>query len=236
MIKKALCVACFGVAVPLVHADLTLDDFSTGAYTVTVAGVNTDYNEQVGAMLGGHRTTAFETVVNSFGFTAEMAIDPSTLAPEPGLYDSAQVGVQTSTTLLYGVDYSGGGYVDNYLHADWSGVGANAFNIHFLQNDQPLSYSLEVVSGNGGTTSQVSGVIGAGSSPFDFSILYSSLSAPITLTDVDKVILSLGTGASGDYAVGDIALTEVTPTPEPASMAALAVGAVGLLARRRRRA
>ena len=187
-------------------------------------------------MLGGHRTTAFETVLNPFQFSGVMAIDPSLVngAPEPGLYDSAEVGVQTSTTLLYGVDYVSGGYANNYMHTDWSSTGTNAFNFHFLQSDQPLSYVLQVISGNGAVTSVASGTIAAGTSPFDYSILYSSLSTPITLTDVDVVDVSFGTGASGDYALGNMSL--ITVAPEPASMAALAIGAIGLLARRRRRA
>ncbi|MHB8635477.1 MAG: PEP-CTERM sorting domain-containing protein [Fimbriimonadaceae bacterium] len=231
--KKALLMVVVAVAAPLVHADVLLDDFSSGAYSVSVSGLNTDYNEQAGTMLGGHRTTAFETVVNAFSFSALMSIDPSLASggSQPGLYDSAQVGVATSTTLLYGVDYVSGGYVDNYLHADWSSNGTNAFNFHFLQNDQPLGYSVEVVSNNGAVTSLASGTIAAAGSPFDYSVAFGSLSSPITLTDVDKLIVSFGGSAGGDYALGNISL--VTAAPEPASTALLVAGVIGLLARRR---
>ena len=96
-----------------------------------------------------------------------------------------------------------------------------------------LRVFIRSTSGSGGNYVTAFNRFVAGGRPttaFTEDLMFSAiLSSPAVLTDVDQLIIQFDTSAGGD-----VSLRGMQVVPEPASMLALATGAVALLRRRKR--
>ena len=212
---KTLFVA-FGVcAVALAHANSFVDDFSSGAYSVTLSGLGSDSNSQNGTMLGGTRLTQFSIDNNPYNQSATMSIDQNDANgnPEPGLFVDGGFGLSSTVELEY--------------HGISGIPGASGFAFDFLGTDQPLNVIMEVDSNSGFADAALS--VGANGNPFTLNFAPGQFSGAIDFSSISLIYVEFDTSASGDFGLQDI-----RSTPEPASLAVLGLGAVGLLRRRYR--
>ncbi len=209
------------LAVAAVSQATIIDDFTTGEYTNAItSGISLGY--QTGSMLGGARGTYMQVLNNPLG------------VPSLNLMILNGMSITSSGTLLEGRVQLGYGYlIDNGqigtqdLNHDFTGE--SAFKVDFLANDLPLT--MNVYAGDYETTMAQATVNVAGGEvdPFTVLVPFSSFAGSVNWNDVDQVVFEFITSPSGDFA-----LSNIQSVPEPASIAALALGGVALINRRRR--
>lgn len=208
------------------HA-FVIDDFTTGAYSVTlVTPGSTDTAFRGANVLGGIRTTRL--TVESNPLFREITLD---VGNHFAISDS---GTLADSHVRVGYGYAeapGGGLQVNELNLDLSGQ--SAFLVDFLANDLNNDVTVYIGTWNGSSLnlSTVSAVaIGdGGAAPSTLSLPTSGLSGTASLSNVDVLVFQFDNQASGDFALSGFAAV-----PEPASMMAIGIGITGLIARRRR--
>ncbi len=210
------------VAAAAVSQATLIDDFTTGGYTNSISsGYALAF--QNGSMMGGERGVYMEVVDN-----------PLTV-PELQVYIGNGMQITTTGTLLqarvqlgYGYTSNGsGGWDTADLHQDFTGD--DAFRVHFLANDLALTMTLFAGSVGGNWGNSVVAV-DPDQSPFTVTVPFASFSDSVDWTDVNQIVFQFDTSPSGDFAI-----SKVETVPEPASIAALGLGALTLLRRRRTR-
>jgi hypothetical protein len=105
--------------------------------------------------------------------------------------------------------------------------GTSAFKVDYLTNNSVGTVKVFVTDADYNTATY-SAVAGVSASPF--SVFATPTSGNIDLTRVTGVYFQFGNGGSGQT----LSVGHVESVPEPATMAALGLGALGLLKRRRR--
>ena len=105
--------------------------------------------------------------------------------------------------------------------------GTTGFRLDFLSNDIADGAAIQVRDANG-NDSFFSGNVAASLSPFSSTLSF--ISGNANLAQTKRVFLVLG----GNFRGEDLSLDQIQSVPEPASMAALGLGALGLLRRRRK--
>lgn len=207
------------------HA-IVIDDFTTGSFSQDLT-TGSWVGSQAGSMLGGERDAGFVVLDNPQSVNVHMEAGS-------GFY----VGAGGSQAMAeFGLDYDGAGdEIDNTAPFEYgpglTGFGLSAsesVRISFLANDQDLTVNVFALSGQGtGTSSSTTIVAGGQTSPFDVDFSFASFTGNADLSNIDRLVIVFDTSPSGDFA-----LSQVSTVPEPASMAILGLGALGLIRRRR---
>ncbi len=205
---------------------VVLDDFTTGAYSVEIGPAvgSSDLHFQAASVIGGIRATYLKILQNPRNGKLAMQTGPiDGFGFHSVAADNRLVGF---TQLGYGFSTSSVG--SNPLNANWSGL--NKLNVNFDSNDLDLSMMVTVVSNVEGSFNfiQTSRTVLGGRPATAFTESF-DLSGLAQRNDVDAVLLEFTTSPGGDFA-----LTSVEAVPEPASIAAIALGALGILGRRRK--
>lgn len=209
------------------QAFVQIDDFvDSQSLTVSGTGIVTSNGIVTAGAIGGVRRLLGINDVNPNDLISFINVGGgvATISSGPRVNPRVEFG--------YGVD-TAGGHVD--MDADLT-VGANdRIRVRFDSNDQDLMLRVFIRStaGTGGNFDLAFNQFVAGNRPttaFDEDLMFSSvLVSPTALTDVDQLIVQFDTTAGGD-----VSLRSMGAVPEPASMAALAIGAAALLRRRRK--
>ena len=211
-------------ALPVVAlADFIIDDFEAGG-PVTQNSADSFVEYVVPEVLGGHRdifaiNDALVTLVNT-------PADDAIVIQGSGTPNDATVSASTS------ISYDGGDFIGN-LNLDVTELG-DRFYIRLSQDPgQPVGWSVLLVANQKGFL-----VTGSGGRRLDGSgyheILFSEFTdvfPDIELTDVDKILLSLG--FFGDKST--VGISEFGIIPEPSTLTLAALALLGLLAHGRRR-
>lgn len=203
-----------GLAISLcvsANASLTIDNFTTGAYSVSlITGVNSSL--QSGSMLGGFRRTILQVLSNPLNRPVVLDIGSGLSVLDNGSLAQSQL------TLIYLIGTT---------TVDLSGY--DRLRLHFVGNDLPMNMQVAFYSPTGqamGTSAVAPGV------SFQHDILFSSLTTFGTMdwSQVNYISVRFEPSPSGDFALGQLEIV-----PEPASLIALATGIVSLVSYARRR-
>lgn len=210
------------------QALIVIDNFTT-AQSLTVSGTGVVFTDSVvssGAIGGARRVLGINDQNPNNNLTR--------INVNSGLANIASgARVDPRVEFGYGVDPVGG-HVD--MNADLTAGGVNdRIRLVFDSNDSDFQLRLFVRSttGTGGTTPLAfSRTIAGGraSTAFTEDFLFSSMVGNAsTWTDVDQMVFQFDLTEAGD-----VSLNSMQAVPEPASMLALATGAIALLRRRKR--
>lgn len=212
MMRKTL--LGLGLAISLcvsAHANLTIDDFTTGAYLVSLIS-GSDVNTQSGSMLGGTRQTVLQVLANPL--SRPVALD---IGSGLSVLDNGSL-AQSQLTLIY---------LQGATTVDLSSY--DRLRLHFVGNDLPMNIQVAFYSPSGqamGTSAVAPGV------GFHHDVLFSSLMTFGTMdwSQVNYISVRFEPAPGGDFA-----LSQLEVVPEPASLIALMTGVVSLVGYVRRR-
>jgi len=228
-LKRYLIILGLAVTGAANAADLLIDDFSTGPYSVTLtAPLSSNTAFQAAAVPGATRTTRLFVEANPLNRQISLDIGPGGLA----IVDS---GTEADNWFRVGYGYENNGSgvpIVDPLNQNLSAY--NSFKIHFRSNDLDNQVKVSVVT-MVGTTQNVSQSTliapgGNSTNPFDFFVPFSSFTGTANFADADILVFEFDNTPSGDFAIDSI-----SAVPEPATMLALGTGAAALIARRRRK-
>ncbi len=200
------------------HATQLVDSFNTGGFSGSAtSGINNAF--QAGTMSGGNRLTTYAVQSNAFNLN----IIASVLNGNFSLSSQAVVDGYGGVAYGFTGDPNNPTFAD--LNLDLSNL--NDFEIDVLLNDQPADLTVSVRSStqNSGNFVSANALLPAGS--YTTNIAFGDFGA-FDFSDVDQVKFEIDTDTSGDITIG-----EFRAVPEPATLGALAAGA--LLAWKKRR-
>lgn len=220
-----------------VMANVVIDDFSSGAFNLTLGPDQDSSDLQRGSMVGGQRNVAFQTDSSVSGLT-----DLSTVAVTTGDHRFTMetgAGVAQSTSVLYGYDGSPGGLTPLALNLS----GEDRIRIDFAYNTAELNFNILLYNTAASYPfffyTQIGDNIPANDRPFSVDFAFADgiyPGGPIDFSHIDLIFLDVYSTVHGQaFAMTSVtATTSKTAVPEPASMSLLATGVL-LLARRRTR-
>jgi hypothetical protein len=227
---KKLLILSLVVTAGSAHA-IIIDDFTSGNFAQSISS-GSWVGSQTGAMLGGERDTGVFVNSNPLNTSLHMSVGNGMLVSSAGVLMQAQIGL----------DYDGAGDETNSTFPFERGPGLgginlmagghNAIRFLFRANDQPLTLTAYAITYNGAAEniSTATMTVNPNQALFAVNLAYSSFSGNANFANIDRLVFTFDTMPSGDFA-----LDRIETVPEPASMAALALGAAGIAARRRRR-
>ena len=228
---RALFVFALLGAVSVANAGL-IDNFNTGASSVTTNSTTPQaYTSAVAAGVPGGTRYLGQNYNGPVSRNAAATVD----AFNGAFNVSTPFGAETITALAYGnitAPVTGGNAPDWFIDTTKPnlGVGGDTLRLNFNGNEQKLFVTV-FLNSELGLTSYAKTISGNQFTPFSVDITAGDLvgSAPgTTFNNFDSLLIRFGSTNSGDFELGS-----VEAVPEPASIAALAVGAVALLRRRK---
>jgi hypothetical protein len=213
-----------------------IDDFTAPAdgQTFTQTNVGTRSSQTLSGLgasvIGGTRQVSAIILPDSgAGSSASVKIQN----PTPG---AAELSFGSNTDAEVSLSYGTAGD----LNADLSNGGlSNAFVVRVLLSDLRANGIPNVIlvsttgrGSSGAVHFDVPPLIGNGSpAPFDIIVPFASFFGPIDFSDIDTIELEINGPPSSNYTLDFFATNTV---PEPASLSLFGIGAMGLLARRKR--
>ncbi len=223
--RNSLALLAFAAAA--VSQAVVIDDFSSGPHSGSlVSGWTEAY--QAGSMLGGSRLIRYDVLTDSDAYGGgvggpAVSVD---LGDGRAIVSSGAL-AQASFSLQYGYVPEGDGYAVGDMVTDLSGD--SAFRLSFLANDLPME--VRVYASDTGWMSAMALVVvpGGQTSPFTVEIPYADFNNTIDWTNIRDLDFGFELSRSGDFAI-----TKLETVPEPASIAALALGGAAFISRRRR--
>ncbi|MCX7799979.1 MAG: PEP-CTERM sorting domain-containing protein [Fimbriimonadales bacterium] len=220
MLKGTAIVAAAALG-SLAFPAVVIDSFTSGPFSYSRSTLGTSSVRVSGTMLGGTRWTLSNVTANPSGSTLTVNVGSGVATFNAG------DGLVHTSELRYGYTL-GGGLAD--LNANLTSGGLSALKVSFLENTGNLNLLVQLrrTVGSSAQWGTYSTVVAAQSTPFDVLVPYSVFGS-FNLADVDQVILRFTNQAGADYKLGS-----VEAVPEPATIAALGLGAAALLRRRRR--
>lgn len=207
------------------HA-LLIDGYSDGAFRADnqTAATYTNTGNTSATVLGGQRVINYtRTSVDQSPIGYDIVV--SNTAGSTGLYVSNGAQVDGTLALTYGNRTS------NQLNTNLTSTPLIQFGVPFSDMGVPFDVTLFF---NGGASSATRSAIATSANnsaqtlSFDFSGVSSAL-----LADVDEIRIFSDFPASADFTIRSVNAV-AAPVPEPATLAALGLGAAALLRRRRK--
>lgn len=213
----------------LSHAtSILIDDFSDGNITHNVDSSTFEAAALTGAsVFDGDRATFIGQVTQDASQRSQLRVAGGRLAV------SNDDGVSNTASLGYGSTGIGSNLAFQFNFASNLSLGSNnALRFDFLRTDLPLTITVDFYS-NGITpaATYTKNVVGNQFNPFSVTVSSADLtSGTATWNNFDLMVVTFDTAVSGDFA-----LDRVEAVPEPATMAAVAVGMAAMAARRRKK-
>jgi hypothetical protein len=218
---------------------LMIDDFSDGPDSLVLSvGTGTLVQEETGfSILGNQRDTTLTVIASPYSQQTAFEITGNTTSPA-GLYSSG-IGDQGWVQLDYGGLHVLGDTPPG-LNADVSAD--NSFQLTFLQTNTAVQVDVTASTyGLSGDQVSVGSFVTSDlvTSPTNYTLNFADMAIasgsslafdPSNLSVVSVRMTPVNAG--GDFAVGSFS---TSPVPEPASLAALSIGAIGLLKSRKRK-
>lgn len=212
---------CLSTCAAVVASATKIDDFSEGAYSVTLQSGSDYKGTQASNVPGGVRTTFFDVLSNPEDEFVSLSIVPGLTVSSTGSR------ARTTTILGYGFDEFGG---QNDLNMDFGDL--SAFEFSFLSNVQLLAMTVRVWSSSGSNQSEFFVNVPGGSKDIAFvqDAPFSQFSGGADFTDIDQIVVEFINEPDGTYGISSFDVV-----PEPATLAGLGFALVGLSRFRRAR-
>ena len=201
-----------------------VDDFFTGGYTSGAFNAGAQIAWISASVPGGSRYASLKIDANPLAGDAKTRV-----LTNPGILEvSTDADVDTHMTLGYGFASTSTSVGSNALNMNFTS--APILAVEFRSNDLVQPVTAMFYTNNGASsftrTLNISGGI-TPSSPVVYSFDFTTDAA--SLGDVDAITFNFDPQAGGDYS-----LKSINAVPETASFAALAIGGMALLRRRRK--
>lgn len=201
------------------QAFTVIDNFNSGDVNFSI-NAGTAASAQAGTMVGGSRLINLGTQSNPFGRQITATVVNGNLS------FSSQALFDGFGSAAYG--FTGDPNSPTFADLNLNLSADNAFEFDVLLNDQPadLTVSLRSASQNGGLFTDAVSIIPNGSGPY--TVNFAAFGA-FDFSDVDQIVFEIDGGTAND-----ITLAEFRAVPEPATLGALAAGALLAAARKKR--
>ncbi|HRK21645.1 MAG TPA: PEP-CTERM sorting domain-containing protein [Fimbriimonadaceae bacterium] len=207
---------------PAMSVSFVVDDFTSGVpHSASVVGNGTATSRTTGSMFGGSRLILAADFDSAYGLRSSIDALPGIAAISNDVGNSGQFWLAYLSTgaLVNGFTYSPA------TDTDLSGISKFEFDV--LSSDKGFTLNVWLIGDGVSQWSKAFGPIGAPAT-IDVSVS-DAVSSGADMSKIDAFYFEFLTERDGD-----LALTEIRAVPEPASLAALSLGAVALLRRRRK--
>ncbi|MBS1703728.1 MAG: PEP-CTERM sorting domain-containing protein [Armatimonadetes bacterium] len=203
----------------------TVDDFMTGSYNSgSFTSGSVSAWTSASSALGGIRYDVLTITDNPFVGDAKTRVITT-----PGILEvSTDTDVDTTFTLGYGYALSSTSPASNELNVNWTST--PLLSMTFRSNDIAQNVTATIYT-NGGASSytRTLGIAGGIVPASPQTYMFDFTSDAASLGDVDAVKFDFDPAPGADFS-----LTGINSVPEPASIAALAIGAAALLRRKKK--
>ena len=206
------------------HATM-IDDFLTGSYNSGAISAGTvDSWTTAGSAIGGIRYQSLSVILNPLGGDAKCRVITT-----PGVLDvSSDSDVDIDYTLGYGYANSSTVVASNPLNSNFTSI--PIIDLNFRTNDLSLPVTVTLYTNGGANSFSRTLNVNAGifsASPVSYQFDFTADAA--SLGDVDGFKIYFDPAAGGDFS-----LNGIQAVPEPTTIAALSLGALVLLRRRKK--
>lgn len=210
------------LATPAISVPFVVDDFTSGVpHSASVTGNNTATSRSTGSMFGGSRLVLAAEFNSAYGLRSSIDALPGVAAISNDVGNSGEFWLAYLTTgaVVNGFTFS------SATDVDLSDISMFEFDV--LSSDKGFTLNVNFI-GDGVT--RWSKAFGPVASPTTVNVNSGDVVfSGADMSKIDAFYIEVLTERDGD-----LALTEIRAVPEPATIAALGLGAAALLRRRRK--